>query len=196
MIRSSSESTWVEDVSASSSRSSCVLSLVKSSSVPAAVSSSIADARACICSVLSRARSIASPVSAICSPMPVAASPIRTCASAAEYCALMTSFSERKASIFAWSCFSDWIRRSCCSSSPAICPSRPRSCAWTPDLRSSACRARSSRPAATASRAWPSSFTTDCSSWVAWSWSRFFAVTTSAMPRFTSCSSSRCFSYE
>ena len=91
---------------------------MKSSSVPASISSSTADARACICSVLSFARWIASPVSAIWSPIPVAASPIRTCASAAEYCALITSFCERNASIFACSCFSEATSFSCCCSSP------------------------------------------------------------------------------
>ena len=54
-----------------SSRSSWLWSpAVKSSSVPASISSSTAPARACICSVLSFARWIASPVSAICSLMP------------------------------------------------------------------------------------------------------------------------------
>ncbi len=43
---------------------------VKSSSAPAVVSSSIAFARACICSVLSFARWTARPTSAMCSPMP------------------------------------------------------------------------------------------------------------------------------
>src|SRR5919199_573029 len=52
-ICASSESTWDDDESCASSRSSCVWSEVKSSSVPASVSSSIAFARACICSVLS-----------------------------------------------------------------------------------------------------------------------------------------------
>ena len=64
-------------------------------------SSSIAEARACICSVLSFARWIARPVLSISRPIPVAASPIRTCASAAEYWALITSFCERNCSIFA-----------------------------------------------------------------------------------------------
>ena len=53
---------------------------VTSSSAPRAVSSSIADARACSSSVLSRARWIAMPVSCMPRPMPVAASPILTCA--------------------------------------------------------------------------------------------------------------------
>src|ERR671931_601766 len=157
-IFASSSSTCDDDESWASSRSSCVWSDVKSSSAPEVVSSSIALARACICSVLSLARWIARPVSAICSPIPVAASPIRTCASAAEYWALMTSFCERKASIFACSCFSLATSFSCCCSSPFTCWSRPTSCCCTADFRSSACRARSSRPAPSACRAWPSSF--------------------------------------
>src|SRR5207249_7873071 len=53
-IFASSSSTCDFDASAPSSRSSWVWSDVKSSSAPEVVSSSIADARACICSVLSR----------------------------------------------------------------------------------------------------------------------------------------------
>src|SRR5438128_195172 len=62
--------------------------------------------------------------------------------------------------------------------------------------RSSACRARSSRPAATAWRACVSSLTTLCSSCSFCIWRRFFAVTTSATPRFTFWSSWSCCSYE
>ena len=54
-----------------------------SSSAPEAISSSIAPARAFICSVLSSARWIAMPTSPISSEMPVNASLIRVCASAA-----------------------------------------------------------------------------------------------------------------
>src|SRR5262245_59765616 len=195
-IAASSESTCDCDEIWASCLSRSVWSVVMSSSAPVATSSSTAAARACICAVLSFARWIASPVSAICSPSPVAASPIRTWASAAEYCALMTSFSVRKDSIFAWSCF--WLSTSfsCCASSCWIWTSRPWSCCCTPDLRSSACRARSSRPAASACRAWLSSFRTLCSSCAVCIWSRFFAVTTSAMPRLTFWSDSSCFSYE
>ena len=75
-------------------------SAVMSSNAPAASSSSTADARARMFSVLSSARCIASPRSAISSPTPFAASEIRTCASAAEYWALMTSFLVRNCSIF------------------------------------------------------------------------------------------------
>jgi hypothetical protein len=89
------------------------LSEVKSSSAPEVTSSSTAAARACICSVFSLARWIARPVSAICSPIPVEASLIRTEASAAEYWALITSFSERNASIFVCSAFSLAISFSC-----------------------------------------------------------------------------------
>ena len=85
----------------------------RSSNVPAASSSSTADARARICSVLSSARWIASPRSAISSPTPLAASEIFTCASAAEYCALMTSFLVRKDSILARSFFSFSVSASC-----------------------------------------------------------------------------------
>src|SRR3989304_3088087 len=66
---------------ASSSRSSRVLSEVKSSRVPASISSSTAAARACICSVLSLARWMARPVSAISSPIPPAAAPVPPSAS-------------------------------------------------------------------------------------------------------------------
>src|SRR5919201_754002 len=161
-ICSSSRSTWPCEAMAPSSRSSWVWSEVKSSSAPEVVSSSIADARACICSVLSFARWMARPVSAICSPMPVAASPIRTCASAAEYCALIVSFCVRKASTLAESAFSLATSFSCCCSSCCACWSRPCSCCCRPDLRSSACRARSSRPWATAWRACVSSLTMLC----------------------------------
>src|SRR5919197_4756828 len=195
-IFASSSSTWDDDESCASSRSSCVWSDVKSSSAPEVVSSSIALARACICSVLSLARWIASPVSAICSPIPVAASPIRTDASAAEYCALITSFCERKASIFAWSCFSLATSFSCCCSSCCTCWSSPWSCCWTADFRSRAWRARSSRPAERACRACVSSLTTLCSSCCVCIWRRFFAVTTSATPRFTFWSNWSCRSYE
>ena len=100
-IFASSSSTWPLCWICESCRSMSSPCAVKSSSVPEAVSSSTASARACICVVLSFARSIASPTSAMCSPIPVAASPIRTCASAAEYCALITSFWVRKDSILA-----------------------------------------------------------------------------------------------
>ena len=143
-------------------------------------SSSIAEARACICSVLSFARWIARPVLSISRPIPVAASPIRTCASAAEYCALMTSFCDRNCSILADSCFSLATSFSCWSWRPFTWVSRSWSCCWIPDFRSSACRARSSRPAARAWRAWVSSVTTFCSSCWVWSSRRFLAVTTSA----------------
>ncbi len=101
-------------------------------------------------SVLSIARCIARPTSAISSPTPVAASEILTCASAAEYCALMTSFLERNCSIFARSFCSDAVICSCCSSSWAICVSSDWSSVWITFLRSSAVRARSSCPAASA----------------------------------------------
>ena len=73
--------------------------------------------------------------------------------SAAEYCALMTSFLVRKASTFACSFCSESISFCCWSSSCATC--------WSSDcispsarcLRSSAARARSSRPAGIAWRA-------------------------------------------
>ena len=110
--------------------------MVKSSSAPEVVSSSIAEARACICSVLSFARWIARPVSAICSPIPVAASPIRTWASAAEYCALIVSFCVRKASTLAESAFSLAMSFSCCCSSPFVCSSSDCSCCCRPDFRS------------------------------------------------------------
>src|SRR5205085_9275429 len=64
-ILASSSSTWDCEATALSCRSRSVWSEVKSSSAPDVVSSSIADARACICSVLSLARWIARPVSAI-----------------------------------------------------------------------------------------------------------------------------------
>ncbi len=86
---------------------------VKSSSAPAVVSSSIAFARACICSVLSFARCTARPTSAMFSPSPVAASPIRTCASAAEYWALITSFCVRNDSTLVWSVRSPSISFAC-----------------------------------------------------------------------------------
>ena len=100
---------------------------VKSVSAPASVSSSMAFARACICSVLSFARCTARPTSAICSPMPVAASPIRTCASAAEYCALITSFCVRNDSTFACSVFCPSISFFCCTSSCCPCCMIPSS---------------------------------------------------------------------
>jgi hypothetical protein len=101
---SSSSTCEAEEIWASS-RSSCVWSpAVKSSSAPVEVSSSIAEARACISSVLSLARWMARPVSCMCWPIPVAASPTFTCASAAEYCALRTSFCDRNDSIRVSSC--------------------------------------------------------------------------------------------
>src|SRR5918999_4840343 len=135
----SSSSTWAPLVSSCSSRSmsswpepSCVMS----SNVPAASSSSTADARARIVSVLSSARCIASPRSAISSPTPLAASPIRTCASAAEYCALMTSFLVRKASIF-WRSFCSFsVSCSCWRSSSVTCWSSDCSSVCTAVLRS------------------------------------------------------------
>ena len=96
-------------------------SCVRSSKVPAASSSSTADARAFMSSVLSTARCIARPTSAISSPTPVAASEIRTCASAAEYWALMTSFLVRNASIFVRRRFSDSVSLSCWDCSSATC---------------------------------------------------------------------------
>src|SRR5215210_2549385 len=147
----SSSSTWLCDEIWASSRSRLEPCSVKSSRAPASVSSSTAAARACICSVLSRARSIASPVSAISSPMPVAASPIRTCASAAEYCALIVSFCVRKDSTLTARRFSLSESLSCCCSRSAIWPSSPWSCCCAKAFRSRAARARSSRPA---ERAW------------------------------------------
>src|SRR3954469_14916234 len=167
-----------------------------SSKAPAASSSSIAFARARMPSVLSTARCIARPTSAISSPTPVAASEIRTDASTAEYCALMTSFLVRNCSSLPRSFCS--LSMSCCCwpSSSVTCWSRDCSSVWANCLRSSAVRARSSLPAASAWRAWVSSLTTCCSSLEACSCSRFLAVTTSAMPFLTFCSSSICFWYE
>ena len=168
-------------------------SWVRSSNVPAASSSSTADARAFMFSVLSIARCIARPTSAISSPTPVAASEIRTWASAAEYCALMTSFFVRKDSIFVRRRFSDSMSLSCWDCSSATCWSRLCSSVCANCLRSSAVRASSSLPAASAWRACVSSLTTDCSSLDACIPRRFFAVTTSAMPFLTFCSDSSCF---
>ena len=92
-------------------------SWLRSSKVPAFSSSSTADARARIVSVLSSARWIARPRSAISSPTPLAASEIRTWASAAEYCALMTSFLVRNCSIFWRSFCSLAVSASCWASS-------------------------------------------------------------------------------
>src|SRR3954468_17726586 len=192
----SSSSTWLVAEICASSRSSCVRLSPMSSSAPEAVSSSIADARACSSSVLSLARWIAMPVSSMPRPMPVAASPILTCASAAEYCALITSFCERNDSMRVSSCCCEAISFSCWSASCCTCVSSPWSCCCAAALRSSAWRARSSRFAATACRACVSSLTTFCSiDWV-WSSSRFFAVTTSATPRLTFCSCWSICSYE
>src|SRR2546421_971104 len=193
----SSLSTCEEEEICASSRSSCVWSpVVKSSSAPLDVSSSIADARACISSVLSFARWMAIPVSFMCWPIPVAASPTFTWASAAEYCALRTSFCERKDSMRVSSCCWEPTNFSCWSSSCVTCVSMSCSCCCAIALRSSACRARSSRLAATAWRACVSSLTTFCSSFCCCSSSRFFEVTTSATPRFTFWSCSSICSYE
>src|SRR5581483_1014405 len=169
---------------------------VKSSSDPAAVSSSIAFARACSSCVLSFARSTAMPTSSMLRPMPVAASPIFTWASAAEYCALMISFCVRKASIFAESVFSPSTSFCCCASSCWPCPMIPLSWPWIAALRVSASRARSSRFAFSACFAWSSSLSTCCCIPVYCSSSRFFAVVTSAIPRRTFCSWRSCSSYE
>ena len=168
-------------------------SCVRSSNVPAASSSCTASARAFMFSVLSSARCIARPTSAISSPTPVAASEILTCASAAEYCALMTSLRERNCSIFARSFCSEAVICSCCCSSWATCESSDWSSVWATFLRSSAVRARSSLPAASAWRACVSSFTTWSRSFCSCSCRRFFEVTTSAMPFLTFWSSSICF---
>src|SRR5829696_2908941 len=153
-------------------------------------------ARARMFSVLSTARCIAMPTSAISSPTPVAASEILTWASAAEYWALMTSFLVRNCSSLERSFCSLSIRPCCCCSSSATCWSSVCSSVWANCLRSSAVRARSSRPPASAWRAWVSSLTTCCSSFCCCSCRRFLAVTTSAMPFLTFCSSSICFAYE
>src|SRR5581483_1046493 len=195
-IFASSSSTWLPCEICASCRSMSSPDEVRSVSAPDAVSSSTAFARACICSVLSFARWIASPTSAISSPIPVAASLIRTCASAAEYCALMTSFCVRKDSTFACSVRSPSISFCCCASSCCPCCMIPSSWPWTAALRDSASRARSSRPALSASRACPSSLSTCCCIVAYWSSSRFFAVVTSAMPRLTFCSWRSCASYE
>ena len=138
---------------------------VRSSNAPACSSSSTADARARIVSVLSSARCIARPRSAISSPTPLAASEIRTWASAAEYCALMTSFLVRNCSIFCAQLL--LVRRSAApagASSSLTCWSSDCSSVCASVLRSSAVRARSSRPWASAWRACVSSLTTCCSS--------------------------------
>ena len=140
------------------------------------------------------ARSTAAPTSDISLEMPVAASPIRTWASAAEYCALMTSFCVRNCSIFAESCCEASVSFCCCASS--CWPWVMMSPSWLSiaAFLVSAWRARSSRFACSAAFAWPSSFSTCCCIEVYWISSRFFAVVTSAIPRFTfwswrSCSS-------
>src|SRR3954452_3953477 len=192
-ILASSSSTSLDELSCASWRSMSSWpgpSAVRSSNVPAASSSDTASARARICSVLSCARCMARPTSAICSPTPVAASEIRTWASAAEYWALMTSFLVRKASIFWRSFCSESVSFCCWPSSSATCWSSPCSSVWATFLRSSAVRASSSLPAASAWRACVSSFTTDCSSFWDCICRRFFAVTTSAMPFLTFCSDS------
>src|SRR4051794_14507291 len=195
-ILASSSSSSLEELSWASWRSMSSWpgpSAVRSSNVPAASSSETASARARICSVLSVARCMARPTSAICSPTPVAASEIRTCASAAEYWALMTSFFVRKASIFWRSFASESISFCCWPSSSATCWSSDCSSVCATFLRSSAVRASSSFPAASAWRACVSSLTTDCSSFCDCICRRFFAVTTSAIPFLTFCSDSSCF---
>ena len=168
-------------------------SWVRSSNVPAASSSWTASARAFMFSVLSSARCMARPTSAISSPTPVAASEIRTWASAAEYWALMTSFLERNCSILVRSFCSEAVICSCCCSSWAICESSDCSSVCRTFLRSSAVRASSSLPAASAWRAWVSSLTTCCWNFSSCSCRRFFEVTTSAIPFLTFWSSSICF---
>ncbi len=121
--------------------------------MPAFSSSSTAAGPGAHRSVLSSARWIASPRSAISSPTPLAASEILTCASAAEYWALMTSFLVRKVSILVRSFFSFSMSCSCCVSSSLTCVSSDCSSVWATVLRSSAARARSSRPCETACRA-------------------------------------------
>src|SRR5215218_1141810 len=192
-ILASSSSTSLDELSCASWRSMSSWpgpSAVRSSNVPAASSSETASARARICSVLSCARCMARPTSAICSPTPVAASEIRTCASAAEYWALMTSFLVRKASIFWRSLASESVSFCCWASSSVTCWSSDCSSVCATFLRSSAVRASSSLPAASAWRACVSSFTTDCSSFWDCICRRFFAVTTSAMPFLTFCNDS------
>ena len=89
---------------------------------------------------------MASPTSAISSPTPLAASEIFTEASAAEYCALMTSFLVRNCSILERSFCSFSISDACWDSSSATCWSSDCSSPCANCLRSSAVRARSSRP--------------------------------------------------
>src|SRR3954469_14056589 len=195
-MRARSSSTAEEDVSSCSWRSMSSWPAVSeswSSNAPDASSSSMALARARMFSVLSTARCMARPTSAISSPTPVAASEILTCASAAEYWALMTSFLVRNCSSLERSFCSLSISPCCCVSSSATCWSSVCSSVCANCLRSSAVRARSSRPAASAWRAWVSSLTTCCSSFCCCSWRLFFDVTTSAIPFLTFCSSSICF---
>ena len=65
-------------------------------------------------------------------------------------------------------------------------------CCWTADRRVSASRARSSRPAASAWRPWPSSLSDCCCSCWSCSSRRLREVATSATPRRTFCSISSC----
>src|SRR3954451_19615403 len=182
-MRARSSSTCDEEVSSASWRSMSSPpepSWRLSSNAPEASSSSTA-------------RCMARPTSAISSPTPVAASEILTEASAAEYWALMTSFLVRNWSIFVRSDCSFSISPCCWDSSSATCWSSDCSSPWANCLRSSAVRARSSRPWERAWRACVSSLTTCCSSFCCWSCRRFLDVTTSAMPFLTFWSSSICF---
>ena len=167
---------------------------VRSVSAPDSSSSSMAPARARMVSVLFSARSMARPTSAMSSETPVTASEILVCASAAVYWALMVSLRVRKASTLAVSRCSASTSLSCSIWSWAFCSSRDWSWSWAAFLRSSATRARSSRPCASAWRACPSSFSTLCSSFAAWISRRFLLVATSATPRRTFCTISSCFS--
>ena len=107
----------------------------------------------------------------------------------------MTSFLVRKASIFVRSFCSFSVSFSCWAWSSVIWVSSDCSSVCASVLRSSAIRARSSRPCESAWRAWVSSLTTCCSSFVFCICRRFLAVTTSAMPFLTFWSISTCFWY-
>ena len=127
--------------------------------------------------------------------MPVAASPILTCASAAEYCALMTSFWLRKASTLVGEALLvlDQLLLLGCEAGDLLVETLELLLRERLALERGAgeiLAAGAERLACLARRA----STTSCSSFCVCISRRFFAVTTSAMPRLTFWSSSSCFS--
>ena len=104
----------------------------------------------------------------------------------------MVSFLVRKASTLDCSRWEATVSFSSSACNWAYCTCRSFSWVCADALRSSAARARSSRPIPSALRAWSSSLFEDCWSWFICSSTRLRDVATSATPRRTFVSNSSC----